>query len=630
MFSRRSMRMDTSNIENLPEPQIVPSVRENSALTRSRKILSFAHWEKLQRTFSPAERLLLYGFSITLALSVIGLLLAVNDAISIEIPTRGGSFVEGETGPARFINPILAISDPDEDLSELIYSGLMRALPDGTYVPDLAENYTISSDGTVYTFKLRKNVTFHDGAPLSATDVLYTVGLAQNPDIKSPHRADWEGVQVASPDPSTIVFTLPHAYSPFIEDTTLGILPKHLWQSVEPDSFQFSPLNTHPIGSGPYKVSNVKTDAAGVPTRYDLVPFDNFALRGGYLNRISFAFYPSQDALTRAFALHQVDAVAGVSPSVLKNFKRDDISVVVTPLPRVFGIFFNQNHNAVLADASVRQALEQSIDKKQIVNEALHSYGSVLDGPVPPGILGFARPATVFGPGGNDKAVASTTPISPDAAIDTLKKAGWTLSSTTQTWVKKTAKTASSPSGSQELAFKLATADEPELVATANLVAQQWKAIGVNVDVQVYPLSDFNNTVLRPRNYDAILFGEVVSRSGDLFAFWHSSQRNDPGLNLALYANSKADGLLSKARTSTSKEERDDLYSQFVSIVQNDRPAIFLYSPDFIYIVPTRIRDIRIGALSSSAERFLNVYQWYSDTERVWNFFAQSDKSINK
>jgi peptide/nickel transport system substrate-binding protein len=570
--------------------------------------------------FSPAERLLLYILSITLAISSIALLFAVNTAISIEVPSRGGALVEGELGSARFINPILAISDADQDLSVLIYSGLTRALPNGTFTSDLAQNYTVSEDGTTYTFILRPDVTFHDGTPVTAADVLYTVALAQNPDIKSPRRADWEGVVASSPDPKTVVFKLPHAYAPFIEDTTLGILPKHLWQQVQTDSFPFSPLNTHPIGSGPYTVKDVRTDTTGAPTRYDLTPFEKFTLGAGHIARISFAFYPNQIALSRAFAMHQIDAIAGVTPVNLKDYSRTDTSMVVVPLPRVFGIFFNQNRNAALADARVRDALLSAIDKKMIVEDVLQGYGSVLSGPLPPGILTQRTSEEV-----SRMSLTQTDHESTTTAQAMLKKSGWSMSSTTGEWVKKLPKSASTPAGEIPLTFKLATADEPELVSTAHAVAEQWRAAGINVEVQVYPLSDFNNTVLRPRNYDAILFGEVVSRSGDLFAFWHSSQRNDPGLNLSLYANSKADALLSKARASATKEEREMLYQQFLAILQKDTPALFLYSPDFIYIVPTKIHNIHIGTISSSAERFLNVYQWYVETERIWNFFSTQD-----
>jgi peptide/nickel transport system substrate-binding protein len=624
--------MDTSDIENLPEPKIVAELYPQSVFTRQHKILWLERLEDLMRSFSPGERLVLYVLSIATALATLILLAELNGAISVQIPARGGSYVEGVTGPARFINPILAVSEPDQDISQLVYSGLMRATPGGTYIPDLADGFTISPDGTTYTFRIKNDAVFHDGTPLKAADILYTISLAQNPDIKSPHRADWEGVTVSSPDENTVVFTLPHAYAPFIEDTTIGILPKHLWQNVQPDSFPFSQLNTRPIGSGPYKVTGVRTDATGAPTRYELSPFEDSVLNGSYISRISFAFFPNETALLKAYAMHQVDAVSGISPSQLHKFERDDQSVVVVPLPRIFGIFFNQNHNSVLSEIGVRTALENALDKQKIVNEVLNGYGAVLDGPIPPGILGSSDPASPTLLSTLVPKQISTSSVSDhiQLAHSDLKKAGWSLSSTTQLWTKKIPKSGSTPASTQTLTLKLATADEPELVATANLVAKQWRAAGVEVDVQIYPLSDFNNTVLRPRNYDAILFGEVVSRSGDLFAFWHSSQRNDPGLNLSLYTNSKADSLLSRARASNNKEERDSLNAQFVSIIQKDRPAIFLYSPDFIYIVPTKIRNIQVGALSSGSERFLNVYQWYTDTERVWNFFAQKFEILKK
>ena len=175
-----------------------------------------------------------------------------------------------------------------------------------------------------------------------------------------------------------------------------------------------------------------------------------------------------------------------------------------------------------------------------------------------------------------------------------------------------------------ELSFTIATADEPELVATVNALAEAWRAAGIKVTVQVYSLSELNTSVIRPRSYDAILFGEVVGRTADLFAFWHSSQRNDPGLNLALYTNLRVDSLLSQARTTNDPEEREKLYSQFSTAVVKDDPALFLYAPEFLYIVPQAMHGIALGALTTPSERFLNVYQWYTDTEKVWSIFSRN------
>ncbi len=593
-------------------------------LMRERSVWRVSLFEDLLRAFSPSERLILYVLTILLGVSALALLAGLNSAVSVSVPSTGGTLVEGQVGSARFINPLLTLSQPDEDLSELVYSGLTRALPNpssssnlGGIVPDLADRYTVSEDGTTYTFNIRPDATFHDGTPVTADDVLFTVAAAQNPDIKSPRRADWEGVQVSSPDSHTVVFKLARAYAPFIENTTLGILPKHIWQNVSPDEFPFNPANTHPIGSGPYRVDSVSTDETGSATRYELVPFAKFALGKGYLTRITFIFYPNQEAMLKAFDAHKIDAVAGVTPADLASLKRTDFDFVHVALPRIFGVFFNQSHAPILADASVRAALEAAVDKQHIVNTVLSGYGVVLDGPIPPGVVGKTVPATpvLYDTRAESAYATSTVGTSTTlAARAILTRGGWTFDESAGVWKKK----------KTELSFTLATADEPELIATAHALADAWGAAGVKVVVQVYPLSELNTNVIRPRLYDAILFGEVVGRTADLFAFWHSSQRNDPGLNLALYTNLRVDSLLTEARATTDVEAREKIYAQFVSAISKDDPAIFLYAPEFLYVVPRAMHGIALGALTTPSERFLNVYEWYTDTEEVWSIFARN------
>jgi peptide/nickel transport system substrate-binding protein len=583
-------------------------------LLKERRVRRAQRLETILQNFSPAERLALYALSVVLAISAFALLVLASWSVSTLLPTTGGTLVEGEIAPVRFINPILTLSQADNDLSALVYSGLMRAEPDDSYIPDLAQSYTISPDGTVYTFTLRPNVTFQDGTPLTAQDIAFTIGLAQNPDIKSPLRANWQGVQVSTPDSHTIVFTLPHAYAPFLENTTMGILPKHLWQNVSAEEFPFAPMNMHPVGSGPYKVSSFSTDSTGSATRYDFVPFTNFALGAPYLRGITFIFYQNQAAEIAAFNSHQIDAVAGVSPEQVGALKRSDVAVLDVPLPRVFGIFFNQSRAAVLQDSSVRAALDEAVDKQRLVQVVLGGYGVPLTGPIPPGVLGAPpQPTVVALPISTAASSSVINTDNIDAAHATLVRGGWTFDKTTNTWKK----------GKLTLSFTLSTADEPELVATAQALAGVYKALGVPVSVQIYPLSQFNSDVLRPRQYDAALFGEIVGRSLDLFAFWHSSQRNDPGLNLAMYTSSKVDTLLSLARTTTDADGRDALYTQFQTLVRQDQPAVFLYAPDFLYALPKRINGVTLGALTDSSERFLSVYQWYTETQHVWNFLVK-------
>ncbi len=551
------------------------------------------------RTFSPFERLLLYVLSLALALSAGWMLISLSAVFSTQIPARGGSFVEGAVGTARFANPLLASSQADHDLTALVYSGLTRQ-EGGTFVPDLAERVSVSEDGTEYTFTLR-DATFHDGEPVTAEDVAFTVALAQDPATKSTRRANWEGVEVHVDDPRTVRFTLPNAYAPFIGNTTLGILPKHLWKDVSADEFSFTSLNTVPVGSGPFKIKDVSLDPVGAPTEYVLESFADFTLGEPHLRRITYRFYPDDDALFEAFLAGDIDSFLSLSPKTLSNEITQNARLVELPLTRVFAVFFNQNHASFLANTAARQALAASVERSALIDRVLGGFGEPLTGPIPSDILSLA---------------ATTTETS--AASKILEDGGWSLetASTSEArplWKRKDA----------TLSFSLATADTPELVETAQLIAEQWRALGIDVRLETYPLSDFNQTVLRPRAYDAILFGKVLTRPLDLFAFWHSSQRNDPGLNLALYANTSADKLLAEARSENDTDARRELYRTFTTLVAEDAPAVFLYTPSALYVAPAHITGPAKMTVTFPAERFLAAHTWYRDIEYVWQIFTK-------
>ncbi len=597
-----------SNGDSSETPQLPRTITEHLLHERHPRVL-----ERLQNTllsFSPFERLLLYTLTAILSVSTLAIVISLSSSVSTQIPSHGGALSEGAIGTPRFINPLLAVSQTDQDLTALIYSGLMRPTQSGME-PDLASSFEASEDATQYTFHLREDATFHDGKPVTAADVEFTVLQAQNSDIKSPRRADWEGVQVRVENEKTVVFTLPHAYAPFLENTQLGILPKHLWEHIPVDEFPFHVLNTNPVGSGPYKMENITANDAGTPLSYSLTAFNEFVLGVPYISNIVFHFFSNEAALLESFINKEVDSFAGVSPESIPLEERADVHLVRAPSTRIFAVFLNQNHASVLADAAVRSALAQGVERDAIVESVLSGYGRPALGPIPPGLLSSRIAQTDSG----------TTTAPSDLARSALEDGGWKLVEPTSTstpdeqaqWKKKDA----------TLSFALATADTPDLVATANAVADAWRAAGIDVSVQVYPLTEFNTTVLRPRSYDAVLFGEVVGRSLDLFAFWHSSQRNDPGLNLALYANANADKILASARVEPDRSEREKLYATFVETVAEDNPAIFLYSPDFVYTVPATVQNLSLGALTSPSERFLNVHEWYTDTERVWDVFAK-------
>jgi peptide/nickel transport system substrate-binding protein len=349
-------------------------------------------------------------------------------------------------------------------------------------------------------------------------------------------------------------------------------------------------------------VSNIERSASGIPSAYQLTANSRYALGEPYLTHLTFRFYQSEASLVDALRSGDIESASGISPADLLN---TNTALRTAPLSRVFGVFFNQSQSPVLRDLTVRTALSDAIDRTDLVEAVLGGYGTPLNGPVPPGLL----PPTTQA---QDLAAASST--LPLHAQQQLIAAGWKLEG--GVLVKGTGDKA------VPLRFTLATADVPELRAAAEYLKQAWGQMGAQVDVAVYEQGDLSQNVIRPRKYDALLFGEVVGRELDLFAFWHSSQRNDPGLNIAGYANAAVDKDLEALRTTTDTAGRQQLLGQIETLIQKDKPAAFLYAPDFVYSIPNDIAGVDLGYIETPSDRFLSVAQWHAQTDYVWPIFA--------
>ncbi|MBU4536575.1 hypothetical protein KJ603_00870 [Patescibacteria group bacterium] len=291
-------------------------------------------------SFSTTEKVIFYGFVIIFLLSFIFLYKTINDKFLVEIPMTGGSFNEGVIGSPRFINPILANSKADKDLSTLIYSGLLKATPDGKLVPDLAKSYEISEDGYVYTFKLKDNLKFHDGVKITTEDIEFTINSTKDDIIKSSKRANWDGVEIKRLNNQEIQFILPQPYSPFLENLTLGILPKHIWEGINSEEFAFSQFNIEPIGSGPYKIKKIRRNSSGILENYLLTSFDGYALGEPYITELTIKFYNNEETLINAFNKNKVESINSISPDDIEKLNlHKDSEILSTPLPRIFGVY---------------------------------------------------------------------------------------------------------------------------------------------------------------------------------------------------------------------------------------------------------------------------------------------------
>jgi peptide/nickel transport system substrate-binding protein len=568
--------------------------------------LPYAHKvTRVVASFTLTEKIIFYFFTAVLSLSALSLLWQVNKLFLVTVPDYGGSFSEGVVGSARFVNPLLAVSDPDRDLSELVYSGLLRATADGQMTPDIAESYSISPDGLTYTFVIRKNAEFQDGTPVTADDVVFTVQKAQDPALQSPRKTNWDGVTVKKIDAQTVQFILKQPYSPFIQNATLGILPAHIWKSDSIDEFPFSQWNIKAVGSGPYKIDSVVYTSSGLPSEYHLSAFQKYTLGRPFISNIVIKLYPDQKSLIDAYNGGNIDSIHGLSATELSGLKMDGSQKIISPLPRVFGVFFNQNQAPVLLNPEVRQALSMATDKQAIVDQVLGGYGQTIDEPVPPSQIESTSDQKFDQAGADAKAMALLT------------KNGWKQNA--NGIFQKT----DSKKNTTTLSFSISTSDAPDLKATALLLQKQWQKIGAEVSVKIFEINDLNQNIIRPRKYDILLFGEVVSSYSDLYPFWHSSERLDPGLNVAMYTNLKVDKILETLRNTTDETAQQKLYQSFETQIELDTPAVFLYSPDFVYITPKKIQNIQLGSLVTPAQRFSDVYKWYIETNEVWKIFVK-------
>lgn len=518
-----------------------------------------------------------------------------------EIPAVGSSYTEGILDEPHSINPIFAVKDADRDLIKLIFSGLLTYDGDGNIKPDLAESYDISADGKIYTITLRKNLQWHDGKPLNADDVLFTIHTIQNSQYRSPLRMNWHGVEMEKINDLTIRFTLRAPYTPFIENLTTGIIPEHIWDPVTPEQAPLHEANLKPVGSGPYMYSDYRQQKDGSITSYTLTRNPHYYQTGPYIQTITFMSYKTEDDLFAAWRRGVIEGFGPVAPERLSQINKNKSLLISASMPRIFGIFFNQKQAPLLQDDRVRQAIAEAIDKVKIAQSQHFSKSAPADYPLP--WMGSDSPAPFA--------------FNPDDARTLLAQAGW-KDQDDDGILDKNMKDENGKSMSTALRFTLTTSDWPDLLQTADILKQMLHEVGIDIIIEKKTFSDLETQSIRPRNFEILLFGQVYGYEPDPFAFWHSSQMKDPGLNITFFANNQADKLLEDARRTQDTAARDQMYHDFSQIIAKELPAVFLFSQTYLMLLPADIQGAGPVKISLPSDRFNEIATWYRSTKRIF------------
>jgi len=522
---------------------------------------------------------------ITLLISFLFLfltLVSINNKIVITIPKRGGKLSEGIVGTPRFINPVLATNSQDETLTSLVFAGLTKIDETNTAVLDMASSIDKNENGLTYTVTLKDNLYFHDGQKVTTDDILFTIALIQNPNLKSPLRLKWEGVKVEKLSNSKILFTLRQEYPLFERSLSLGILPKHIWKNLSIEEIPLSDQNIHAIGSGPYIIESTE-QVSGIPRVFNLKEYKHYSLGRPYTEGITIHSYQNEKLLEQAFTAKEIQNFAVVSHTNMKDLSANDIQKNTMTLPQTFSIFFNPNKASFLADKDIRKALDITLHKEALV----HSL--------------FA-----------DGAVAATS-HSPF-----LERKGEEVTEDPRDLIRKSAYMKRNASSTLHITLTIGDSDDNRQLA--NAIKEKWGALGVLTTIQIFEFSDLNIRVIKPRDFEAVLSGTLIEDESGLYAFWHSSQRAYPGLNIANYASSKMDENLEALRIESDEARRAELVNLIEDELRDETPAIFLYHPKLLYFSKKPLITSFPSHGINESSRFSGIQKWYKQTEKVWKF----------
>jgi len=558
--------------------------------------LSIRHTPLIFESFTHNDLFKLSAAALVFILAGGFLIAGVGSSKASNSPDYGGELIEGLVGQPRFINPVLsAASGIDTDITKLVYAQILKFDKDLNLVPDLAESLpTVSEDQKTYTLKLKNNLKWQDGRPIRSDDVIYTIQTIQNSEFESPLQANWNRVTTEKIDDLTLTFTLREISAAFIINFTVGILPQHIWETLEPNNFRLSDLNLKPIGSGPFKVKKIRKTSDGTILAINLESNENYHEGRPFLDEFTFKFLENSENLITAYQAREINSL-GYLPFDRKTFieASEKVTQHQINLPQYQAVFFNLLKNKVLQDKAVRQALWLATDRQEIIDQVYLGFGQPAFGPVLIGNLGY------------NPSIAQQTHLNLDEAADILDRGKWILDESTN--IRKKNDTL--------LEFNLSTNNFVLNVKTAQIIKRQWERVGAKINLVVVSPADLQQQDIRLRDFDALLFAQNTGADPDPFAFWHSTQVRSPGLNISGFKNATADKLLTDARQTNDVVIRAANYQKFQEIITDEIPAVFLDSAVFVYNVPKKVQGIDLETIIHPSDRFVDVHRWFIKTK---------------
>lgn len=504
-------------------------------------------------------------------------------------PLSAFVYSEGVAGTYSRINPLYdSFNEVDSDLTALIFSGLTRLGADGEVLPNLAESWEISSDELTYTLHLRPQVTWHDGEPFAADDVLFTYSAIQDPNFRGEPALEelFRSLTVSKVDDMTVELRLTQPFAPLLAHLSVGILPAHLLNGLGADALYSGPFNQKPVGTGPFRLADISSQRAVLDA--------NSAYHFGEprLGRFELRFYPDEPSLLKALKTGEVRNAFFRSPLDSEDLRYletlSDRQVLRLPSTTSTVLYFN-NTVSPLQDRKVRQALAYAMDRDHIIATAVDGQAVRADSPVPVGTWAYAP-------------VLDRYTYDPAQAAKLLDEAGWTLQAN-----------AVRARDGQEMRLSIITNEDPQRLAVARAIAASWSSLGIPTDVTTQPPTSLLRNFLTPRLFIVALYGFDGGPDPDPYPAYHTSQARPGGDNLSGFSNPDADLLLQTARQTSDVAVRLALYRQFQEVFAGELPSLPLYQRTFTYVIDKHLQGVGQPVLFDSSSRFCDVREWRTD-----------------
>jgi peptide/nickel transport system substrate-binding protein len=500
---------------------------------------------------------------------------------AISSPVAGDAIVEGTIGEASTLIPILASDSASHAVAGQVYNGLVKYDKNLTIVGDLAESFEISSDGLTITFHLHRGVTWHDGTPFTSRDVLYTYRVIIDPKTPTAYAEDFKQVKsLAALDEYTVRATYGSPFAPALASWGTSILPAHL---LEGQDITKSPLARKPVGTGPYRF---KEWIAGQKIVLDANPM-YFEGRPN-IDRYIYRIIPDTSTMYMEMKAGAIDLMS-LTPV---QYARQTTSVQFTsrfnkfryPSSGYLYMGYNLRH-PLFGDKRIRQAITSAIDKDELIHGVLFGMGQKAHGPIVPG-------RWAYNPDVRDIA------YDPNHAATLLAQAGWKEMNADGILVKD----------GKPLQFTILTNQgNQQRLLSAQIIQQRLKYVGIGVKIRIVEWATFLKEYIDKGKFEVVMLAWNISQDPDMYDVWHSSKTNPGELNFIGFKNAEVDRLLVEGRSTFDIAKRRQAYFRIQEILADEQPYTFLYVPDSLPVVSSRIRGVEVAPIGIGH----NQIKWY-------------------